>query len=578
VRGGRHRRTRWSGGILAAAASLALILILILSWNGYRTRHQPSCSGRVAISVAAAPEIAPAVQAVATRWATALTAGACTSVTVTLADPGDVAAAVAGQRGLTLSGLGQANGKTRVPDVWIPDSSTWLTRMRAAGTDLVPTQSASIATSPIVLAVPQPLAKTLGWPGARLTWTALLQKMNSDTTLKAGVVEPGRDAAGLNTLLALNAVAASMGQGGREATVAALRGLAANRSALRADLLARFPRAGDPVTLTAALSAAPLPEQAVIAYNSAQPPVPLAAVVMDPAPAPLDYPFVIMPGARPDVTSAAAALQAALAGSGFRDRLAQQELRAADGSTGTGFGADPAASTGPSGPARAAAADPAVLNQALSTWATITQSGRILAVIDVSGSMLTPVPTAGGATREQVTVKAAAGGLGLFDDTWAVGLWTFSTNMDGATPYKQLVPIGPLSGQRQQLTAALGTVAANPRGDTALYQTILAAYQTVQAGWDSSKVNSVVLMTDGMNDNPGGMTPDQLTSALQKIADPHKPVQVIILGIGTEVPKAEMQKITQVTGGGVFIATDPAAIGQIFLQAIALRPGTSSGN
>jgi Ca-activated chloride channel family protein len=574
---GRHRRARWPGVVLAAAAGLALILILVLAWNGYRTRHHASsCSGRVSIAVAAAPEITPAVQTAATRWAPTRTVGACVSVTVTAADPSDVAAAVAGQRGVVLNGLGQANGRTRVPDVWIPDSSTWLTRLRAASTDLVQAAATPIASSPIVLAVPRPEAETLGWAGARLTWTALLQKMSGGATLKAGIVEPGRDAASLNTLLALNAVAASMGQGGQEATVAALRALAVNRSAVRADLLARFPRAGDPATLTAALSAAPLPEQAVIAYNAAQPPVPLAVLAIDPAPAPLDYPFVIMPGTRSEVTGAATALQAALAGSGFRDQLAQLGLRAADGSTGTGFSGGPSAA--PASPASAAAADPMLVNQAVSTWTTITQAGRILAVIDVSGSMLTPVPTAGGATREQVTIRAAAGGLALFDDTWAVGLWTFSTNMDGPTPYKQLVPIGPLSSQRQQLTAALGTVAANPRGDTALYQTLLAAYQTVQAGWDSSKVNSVVLITDGMNDNPGGMTLDQLTSGLKKIADPHKPVQIIILGIGTAVPKAEMQTITQITGGGVFIATDPSSIGRIFLQAIALRPGTTGGN
>jgi hypothetical protein len=576
---GRHRRARWPGGVLAGAAGLAIILILVLAFNGYRTRpHASSCSGRVSIAVAAAPEITPAVQAAAARWAASRTVGACVSVTVTAADPSDVAAAVAGQRGVVLSGLGQANGRTRVPDVWIPDSSTWLTRLHAASADLMQVAATPIASSPIVLAVPRPEAETLGWAGAHLTWTALLQKMSGGATLKAGIVEPGRDAASLNTLLALNAVAASMGQGGQEATVAALRALAVNRSAVRADLLARFPRAGDPATLTAALSAAPLPEQAVIAYNAAQPPVPLAAIAIDPAPAPLDYPFVIMPGTRSEVTGAATALQAALAGFEFRDQLAQLGLRAADGSTGTGFSAGPGPSVGPAGPARAAAADPILVNQAVSTWTTITQAGRILAVIDVSGSMLTPVPTAGGATREQVTIKAAAGGLALFDDTWAVGLWTFSTNMDGPTPYRQLVPIGPLSSQRQQLTAALGTVAANPRGDTALYQTLLAAYQTVQAGWDSSKVNSVVLITDGMNDNPGGMTLDQLTSGLKKIADPHKPVQLIILGIGTAVPKAEMQTITQITGGGVFIATDPAAIGRIFLQAIAIRPGTTGGN
>src|SRR5262249_49660311 len=160
-----------------------------------------------------------------------------------------------------------------------------------------------------------------------------------------------------------------------------------------------------------------LPEQAVIAYNATQPPVALAAVTLDPAPAALDYPFAIMPGRTTEATSAATALRVALSGLDFRDHLARQGLRAPDGSTGAGFTTAPAASTATTTPERAASGDPVPINQALSTWSTITQAGRILAVIDVSGSMLTPVPTAGGATREQVTVKAAAGGLALFDDT-----------------------------------------------------------------------------------------------------------------------------------------------------------------
>ena len=59
---------------------------------------------------------------------------------------------------------------------------------------------------------------------------------------------------------------------------------------------------------------------------------------------------------------------------------------------------------------------------------------------------------------------------------------------------------------------------------------------------------------------------------LQKAMDPKRPIQVIALGIGTDVSKAELQKITSVTGGGVFITNDPANIADIFLQAIALRP------
>ena len=103
---------------------------------------------------------------------------------------------------------------------------------------------------------------------------------------------------------------------------------------------------------------------------------------------------------------------------------------------------------------------------------------------------------------------------------------------------------------------------------------MLAAYKTVQTNWDPGKINSVILMTDGQNDNPGGLTLDQLVTELQKVADPKRPVQVVAIGIGTDVSRPELTRISQTTGGGVFIATDPAKIGEIFLQAIALRPGS----
>jgi hypothetical protein len=575
VSGRHHRKSRWSQGVLLVAAGAVVVLAVGVGWIGYRQLSHQACSGKVTVTVAAAAEIAPAVQAGANQWS-AGQSGTCTSVAVTATESGDMAAAVAGQRGVTLNGLGQAGGKTPVPDVWIPDSSTWLSRVRTAGADLVPAQATSIAQSPVVLAVPQPVAASLGTPGTKPTWAALLQKMTTGTGIKAGIVEPGRDAAGLNSLLTLRTVAAALGPGAQEAIVAALRALAANRSTLRADLLARFPRAADPAALTTALTAAPLPEQAVIAYNAAQPAVPLAAVFVDPAPAALDYPYAVMPGARAEARSAAIRLLAALSGPGYRDQLAKQGLRAADGTTGAGFKAGPGAPVGPL-PA-APPTNQALVDQTLATWAALIQPGQILAVLDVSGSMLTPVPTAGGATREQVATKAAAGGLKLLDDSWAIGLWIFSTNVDGTKPYKELVPLGPLASQREQMLAALGTVAANPRGNTGLYDTVLAAYQNVQEHWDGGKVNSVVLFTDGINDNPGGMTLDQLLAQLRKIADPHKRVQVIVLGMGTDVAKPVMKKITDVTGGDVFIATDPANIGKIFLQALALRPGTTGGN
>ena len=154
----------------------------------------------------------------------------------------------------------------------------------------------------------------------------------------------------------------------------------------------------------------------------------------------------------------------------------------------------------------------------------------------------------------------------------AAGVWTFSTLLDGENDYKELVPIGPLSSQRSQLAAALTTIRPKPNGDTGLYDTILAGYKALQAGWDPGRVNSLVIMTDGQNDDKHGVTLDQLIGALKQIVDPKRPIQVIAIGIGTGVSRDELQKITSATGGGVFITADPSQIGDIFLQAIALRP------
>jgi hypothetical protein len=188
-----------------------------------------------------------------------------------------------------------------------------------------------------------------------------------------------------------------------------------------------------------------------------------------------------------------------------------------------------------------------------------------------------PVPSAGGATRAQIAIEAARRGLMLFDDSWAVGLWTFSTNLTATTDYLPLIPIRPMTENRPALMAALETVRPDPRGDTGLYDTVLAAYTEVQSGWDPNAVNSVVLLTDGQNDDPEGITLDQLIASLQAIIDPRYPVQVIAIGIGDEVSQAELARITSTTGGGTFIARDPSAIGPIFLEAISLRPPAPPG-
>jgi hypothetical protein len=294
--------------------------------------------------------------------------------------------------------------------------------------------------------------------------------------------------------------------------------------------------------------------------------VKLAALYVQPAPDALDYPWAIMPGVTGDRARLAGELRDALAGTEYVADLATVGLRGPDGHS--DFAALPGA------PAIITPHEPdaAVVTRAVGTWLSLTRPGRMLAVVDVSGSMYITVPTSQNRTRFEILIQAARQGLSLFDDAWQVGLWTFSTNLNPPLDYTEILPIRSLAEQRQQLLQATYTIQPKRNGGTGLYDTVLAAYKRVQQGWDPNVVNSVVVMTDGQNDDRNSITLEQLVASLQTVMDSRYPVQVIAIGFGTDVSRAELETITDATGGGTFIADDPADIGKIFLEALSVRP------
>ncbi|BCB77428.1 substrate-binding domain-containing protein [Phytohabitans flavus] len=563
----------------AIAAAVALIVVVGGSYFGYRELSGDKCSGQVKLAVAAPPEIVDEVRGAADAWVAdgASANGVCVGVDVAEANPVDLAAALAAKHGVALTGVGGASGSTTIPDVWIADSSLWLHRLRAAAPGFTPTDGRSIALSPVVLAMPEPIAKSVGWPDKNPTLPALLQQILTGSGLRAGIVEPTRDAAGMAGLLSLAAAAGQAGGNAQQTQTAALRALASGRSAVRDDLTAKFPQATDQASLTSGLSVAALSEEDIIRYNAKKPPVPLAAIYLDPAPLPLDYPYAVMPGTDPDKTAAADSLHKALDAAGFRDRLGALGLRGPDGSGGAGFSVPsggPAKAGAPDAAGKGGAPDTTAVDRALSSWTTVTAPARMLAVFDISGTMRGPVPSAGGASRMDVTKEAARRGLGLFGDDWAVGAWVFSTNLGGGKDWREIAPIGPLASTRAQLLEAIGKIQPKENGDTGLYDTLAAAYETVQDGWQAGRVNSVLILTDGIgNDDPeGGLSLPALLNRLEELKDPKRPIQVIILGLGDKVNRGALDQITRTTGGGVLIAADPAQIGEAFLKGISLRP------
>lgn len=161
-----------------------------------------------------------------------------------------------------------------------------------------------------------------------------------------------------------------------------------------------------------------------------------------------------------------------------------------------------------------------------------------------------------------------------------VGLWAFSTDRgpDGQD-WEELVPLRGLTeqvdGQTQQqlLLQVSGAITEETTtGDTGLHDTIAAAYEEMVAGHDPEFVNSVVLLTDGINDDTtGGLSEEELLERLQELSDPERPVVLVLVGMGPEVDLATLERITAAVDGRAYVAREPAEIADVFVDALMNR-------
>jgi ABC-type molybdate transport system substrate-binding protein len=553
---GRHRSLMTLGRTRtrAAVAVAGVLVVALAAWAGYAYGTSrgdgADCTTPVSVNVAAAPEIAGVLAHIAAGLTPEQRADGdtCYVYQVFGQEPAQVAAALTG------------TAKDLAADVWVPDSTYWLREAGAVNLDL-PQQGQSIATSPMVLAMPEQVAKRFGWPAKPLAWSSVLAAAETANPLQVGIADPGNSPVGLFGLMAVRGIV----QGSNRpdtARVAAFRQLSRNVAAPTDDLLDAL-RKGNGATI--ALAAAPVSEQAVVQYSRIRQPVPMVAAYPDAAVPGLDYPYVVLPGASDQVRTAAQRFLA-VALRADPTELAARGFRAPDGTAGPSFptagGIDTRRVPLATLPAQAD------VDGLLAEWAGVNQSGRILAVIDVSGSMNQLVPGTD-KTRMELTKQTAQAGMGLFKPTTEAGLWIFSTDLPGGKDYQELLPIGPLYAQGAKAIAAIGRIQAKPNGSTGLYDTVLAGYQTLRAGWNPARINALVVLTDGQNEDPNGITRPVLLTKLRALADPRKPLRIIFIGLGTDVNATELSQIAAVTGGRAFVTPDPRKIADIFLAALA---------
>lgn len=603
---GRHaRRAPWQLGrqplllglivLLAAGASV----VAVRSLSAESPAAAPRCTGptttlNVAVDPAAVSWLGPLAKSYTDESRTV--AGRCAAAEV---------------RPLTLDQAQQAllpvpfPGAGSPPDVWIPESTTALNLVRARpqSARVLVGAAAPVATSPLVLAAPGDVLLALSrlQPGGRPTLGDLVGLIRDPRgwgqpkldrpdwgRIQLSTLSPGTTPLGASLVVA--AVGALTGTPAPDVTAKAFEGTQARQGLL--GLARSFPAA--PASVEALL--APLDratttgevinkvglvaayEQDVWRYNSDLPAIVLRASYPLDGQLAADFPFVIPTASWVDADDKAVATDFRdwLRSAPVQDRLAGYGLRRIDGSAGAALGNTTEALSPeamPPVPPRAVDGPTA----ARTAWRLLTRRVSLLGLFDVSGSMADPVPGTG-KSRLEVARTAASSALGFFDDRDAIGLWEFSRELDGEKDYRVLVPLGPageaVNGFPDRRVASVAAYRAMvPRTATGLYDSILASYRSLSAAYREGAVNTLVVITDGRNEDPDSIALPALLTELRKLYDPAKPVHIVALAYGSGADSAALAQVAKATDGLQFASPDPRNIGEVFVTAVAALAG-----
>lgn len=498
------------------------------------SRYVGGCGNAPEFTVAADPSIAPVVKELVDGSSSSELG--CAELTVEAVEPAAVLNAVAKGQG--------------VPAMWIPDSALWLARAGQSTGMPVDVASDSVAVSPTVVVGPE------GKRPSVASWLETLKLKGlqlgdplTSTVSSAPIVGSLAEAdAGKSNPSAVSAVMVPIAQ-------------AQLTKAPETDQAKRIERVLADGGYTVAS------EQQLLASKA-----PVSSAVPKAGSVFLNYPLAVT-----EPSSGEHDL-AKKAGVGLATVLASDKGLAAMGEVGfrTPNGAPLSDKRRVGKVGQIAVTDQSEVQAALKKYAILALPTRTLAVEDVSGSM---AYSAGSQSRMQLTVKASETGVGLFPDNSQVGLWAFSIGLHGDQDYTQMVPIRRLNAEedgvthRQRLVKGIRSLDSKIGGGTGLYDTTLAAFREVKKGYDPKAINSVILLTDGANEDPGSISLTKLISTLKKEQDPTQPVIIITIGITEDADADTLAQIAEATGGQSFIARNPSDIPSVFVKALQNRSG-----
>jgi Ca-activated chloride channel homolog len=580
--------------LLAAAIAGVMVVGVAYSWNRRDDKATTPRAGCATVVVAASVEKADLMGEAATRYNTSdrLVNGSCYGFAITA-----VASGIAESR-LAEADWDPTWGPT--PDAWSPAASTWLQLLRHDRAthdraDILPAEAEPVVSTPIVLAMPEPMAKALGWPDAAIGWADLLHLASQPDgwgalghpewgAFKLGKTNPNISTTGLSATVGVFVAATGTSSDLTLDTlkdprvrefVAGVEKSVAHYGDTALTFLANLQRADDAGTALGYVGAVTVEEKSILDYNNGNPTgdldtagrhgkprVPLVAVYPKEGTLNSDNPLAILQARWSDPGKQAGATDFLA----FLREPAQQEMftdagfRSHDGRPGRAI-TDSTYLRENIGVPALAPPSPPVLSAVRATWAELRKKAHLLLVLDVSGSM--GQSAGAGKTRLELAQAAAVHGLAQLSEIDEVGLWAFPNQ---SQVYWQHLAIEPLGPQRNEMITRIQQLI--PSGATPLYAVTRKAAEAVRNTAQADAINAIVVMTDGRNENPDDTDLDGL---IRELTDQgvEGGIRVFTIAYGKDADLDTLKRISEASRAAAYDATDPLAIDSVFTNVLS---------
>ncbi len=467
------------------------------------------------------------------------------------------------------------------PDIWSPAGNVWLNLLNQQwqekhGTTIIsigPTDTPSLVTSPVVIAMWKPEAEALGWPNKQIGWADIAALSTNPQgwaayghpewgDFKFGHTHPDSSNSGLDAIIAENYAAVHKTRGLTNSDV--------NNQTTK-DFVANVESSvihyGDSTGFFATkmfnggpsyLSAAVMYESLVVQANDGQTyphlAYPVVAIYPKEGTFYSDHPFAILQGNWVTAEKKAAAVT-------FRDFLlqpAQQQkalrygFRPADLNIKITSPVDSAHGVDPSQP-KSVLQVPSVdvINAIKASWDQQRRKVDVMLILDRSGSMNDAI---GGVAKIDAAKQGLAEFVNLLGDSDGLGLTVFSDDAN------VLTPIGALGPKRQSVLTTINGIIAG--GNTRLFDTIAEQYESLKT-LQSKHIKAIVVLTDGM-DNASARSLEQLVKEITPSGEnAGQGVKIFTIAYGDDADEQGLTQIAQATGAQEY-AGNPQNIKQVY--------------